>query len=299
MEKLLTTHNPEIKQRYDFMIESARILGDIALQMVNGRVVVARTKADGTLVTNVDDTLNEVFIDMVETTFPGDLVWGEEKSNSVKNDISLAATRPLWTIDPIDGTKGFVRSYDTNRFTESNSTIMIAGFMPGELAPAMSSIYNPFQKQKMMISAYDGKTFFETSQSTTPKVITVDHQRAPRTIEDVQRFEQTHWKVADQNLENFQAIVPEARIMNHQLFMGSIALGDVDVSVFPGPSNPHDVAPGALILHNAGGDVRTFSNEAFDQVDWRRFPVNGTIGTVHPELGEAVVDAVLEQQAAA
>lgn len=293
MEKQLTIQNPEINGRYEFMIDSIKILGAVALQMVEERSVVARTKPDGTWVTNVDDRLNDLFITMVDARYPGDLVWGEEASNSEKNNVELANAHPVWTIDPIDGTKGFVRSVETNRFSECNSTIMIAQFMQGQKVPTMAAIYNPFQRQKMLISAHSGQTFFETDSLPEPQLIRVNQDGSPTNMSDVQRFEQTHWKVADQDLDGFQRLVPRARVVNHQLFMGSVALGDVDVSVFPGPSNPHDVAPGAVILHNAGGDVRTFANEEYDEVDWRIFPVNGTVGTVDARLGKEVVRTVV------
>lgn len=291
----LTTQNPEISRRYEFMMESVRALGELAWQMIDTKDVVRRIKADGTVVTNVDETLNDTFIEWVEAEFPGDLVWGEERSNSAKNDISLADKHPMWLIDPIDGTKGFVRSYDADRFTENTSSIMVTHFMPGETVPTMSNIYNPFQDQKMMISAHSGKTFYETSAAPEPFMKNVNRHQAPQRLEDVQRFEQTHWRIATPDLDDFQQLIPRARIMSHQLFMGSVALGDVDVSVFPGPSNPHDVAPGALILHNAGGDVRTFANESFHQVDWRRYPISGTVGTVHPRLGHEVVKTVMNR----
>ncbi len=294
----LSTQTREIDKRYDFMMGSVRALGELAWQMIHDKNVIKRKKPDNTWVTNVDETLNDTFIEWAGQEFPGDLVWGEERSNSVKNDLAMADKHPLWIIDPIDGTKGFVRSYETDRFTENTSSIMVTHFMPGETVPTMSAIYNPFQDQKVLISAHRGKTFFETSAAPEPEVQTVDRDRAPRTLSEVRRFEQTHWKVATPDLDRFQELVPRARIASHQLFMGSVALGDVDVSVFPGPSNPHDVAPGALILHNAGGDVRTFANEPFEQVDWRRYPINGTVGTVHPRLGHEVVRAVMDRHEA-
>lgn len=293
---VLSTRNPEVSRRYDFMMESVRTLGDLAWKMINNESVVVRTKQDGTLVTNVDETLNDVFIEQVEAAFPGDIVWGEEQSNAEKNDTRMANQHPLWLIDPIDGTKGFWRSYQNKRFSENTSSIMVTHFMPGETVPTMSTIYNPFQEQKVMISAHSGRTFYETSDAPEPIVVNLDSQRAPRTLGAVQRFEQTHWHIATPNLDDFRKLIPRARLTEHQLFMGSVALGDVDVSVFPGPSNPHDVAPGALILHNAGGDVRTFANEPFSLVDWRRYPISGTVGTAHPHLGRKVVESVLRHQ---
>lgn len=290
----LSIHNPEVAKRYDFMMESVRALGELAWKMIDAEQVFVRTKPDSTLVTNVDETLNDVFIEQADSL--GDIVWGEERSNAEKNDVRLAAHQWLWLIDPIDGTKGFWRSYMNKRFSENTSSIMVTGFAPGETVPTMSVIHNPFQEQAVTISAYGGRTFYETSDALEPAVVNLDHQDAPEKLEDVQRFEQTHWRIATPNLDDFHKLIPRARLVDHQLFMGSVALGDVDVSVFPGPSNPHDVAPGALILHNAGGDVRTFANEPFATVDWRRFPINGTVGTAHPKLGREVVDTVMQRQ---
>lgn len=298
MTNRLMTQHPEIKRRYDFMMESVRTLGELAWRMIDDGNVVVRTKPDGTLVTNVDETLNDVFIERVEAAFPGDLVWGEERWNAEKNDIQAADRHPLWLIDPIDGTKGFVRSYDNKRFTENTSSIMVTHFMPGEMVPTMSVIHNPFQDQAVTISAHSGRTFYHTSDAPEPMTVNLDRTRAPQRLDDVQRFEQTHWRVATPDLDEFRTLIPRARLTDHQLFMGSVALGDVDVSVFPGPSNPHDVAPGALIVHNAGGDVRTFDNEPFALIDWRKFPISGTVGTAHARLGRQVVDAVMQRQAA-
>lgn len=280
--------------RYDFMMESVRALGELAWKMIEAEQVIVRTKPDSTLVTNVDETLNDVFIEQADSL--GDIVWGEERSNAEKNDVRLAEDQWLWLIDPIDGTKGFWRSYTNKRFSENTSSIMVTGFAPGETVPTMSVIHNPFQEQVTTISAYDGQTFYQTSDAPEPMVVNVDQQGAPESLDDVRRFEQTHWRVATPDLDDFRKLIPRARLVDHQLFMGSVALGDVDVSVFPGPSNPHDVAPGALILHNAGGDVRTFANEPFAAVDWRRFPISGTVGTVHPRLGREVVDTVMQRQ---
>lgn len=286
----LAVRSSDVAKRYEFMMDSVQELGKIAWEMINDERVVVRTKPDGTLVTNVDETLNEVFIERAEEF--GDIVWGEERSNTEKNDTSLVENSWLWLIDPIDGTKGFWRSYGNKRFSENTSSIMVTGFAPGETLPTMSVIHNPFQKQEVTISAHSGQTFYHTSDAPEPVAVQIDHQSTPKTLEAVQRFEQTHWRVATPDLDDFRTLVPRARLVDHQLFMGSVALGDVDVSVFPGPSNPHDVAPGALILHNAGGDVRTFANEPFETVDWRVFPIQGTVGTANPQLSRMVVEKV-------
>jgi 3'-phosphoadenosine 5'-phosphosulfate (PAPS) 3'-phosphatase len=300
MYNRLTIQNPEIRARYEFMMDTVYAFGDKALDMINTGDVEVFIKPDQTKVTTVDKKLNRLFIERVEDRNKSDIVWGEEEINEERK-IELINNRWLWLIDPIDGTSGFWRSYQNKRFKENTSTIMITGFAPGETTPTMSVIHNPFQDQKVTISAVGGFSFYQTENALMPKMLLLDRANAPIRLQDVRRYEQTDWRDATPELSNFRQIVPYARSVDHQLFMGSVALGDVDVSLFPGPSNAHDVAPGALILHNAGGYVRTFGKEKYNyhEVDWRKNDIEGTVGTVHPILGYNVVKKVLEQNALA
>lgn len=277
----------EITDRYEFMMSSAQELGERALSLVAEGHVEVFTKPDTTKVTTVDIALNKLFLEMVKREYPDDLVWGEEESNSEKGDIAAAEQHWMWTLDPIDGTSGFWRSYQNKRFRECTSTTMIAGFAPGAKAPTMGVIHNPFQRQRVTISADPDHAYYQTSAAPEPRIITLG-EGAPRHLEDVRRFEQSNWRDAEPDLAGMQRMIPYARLVKHQLFLGSVALGDVDLSAFPGPSHPHDVAPGALIVRNAGGHVETFSGEQFDDVDWR-VPVAGVVAAPNPELAKEFV----------
>lgn len=92
----------EVQYRYEFMEAAARALGNHALDMVQGEVTM-RLKPDGSKVTDVDETLNRMLMELTHHYFPQDLVWGEEASNSEKGDLEAAASRWLWIADPIDG----------------------------------------------------------------------------------------------------------------------------------------------------------------------------------------------------
>ncbi len=82
--------------------ELARLTGDIALGHYRSNLVV-ETKADGSPVTVADRAAEEAAREWVRRFFPEDGVLGEE----------FGEERPLarrrWVIDPIDGTKSFVR----------------------------------------------------------------------------------------------------------------------------------------------------------------------------------------------
>jgi histidinol-phosphatase len=82
--------------------ELARLTGDIALRHYHSRLVV-ETKADGSPVTAADRAAETAARDWVRRFFPEDGVLGEEFGEE------RADARRRWVIDPIDGTKSFVR----------------------------------------------------------------------------------------------------------------------------------------------------------------------------------------------
>jgi histidinol-phosphatase len=81
---------------------AARVAGRVALGHYRAGVVV-ETKGDGTPVSVADRQAEEAVRAWLEARFPGDGILGEE----------LGAARPeaprRWLVDPIDGTKTFVR----------------------------------------------------------------------------------------------------------------------------------------------------------------------------------------------
>ena len=82
--------------------ELARLTGDIALRHYRSHLVV-EMKADGSPVTVADRAAEEAARDWVRRFFPQDGVFGEEFGEE------RAGARRRWVIDPIDGTKSFVR----------------------------------------------------------------------------------------------------------------------------------------------------------------------------------------------
>ncbi len=82
--------------------ELARLTGDIALRHYRSTLTV-ETKADGSPVTAADRAAEQAARDWVGRYFPQDGILGEEFGEE------RAGARRRWVIDPIDGTKSFVR----------------------------------------------------------------------------------------------------------------------------------------------------------------------------------------------
>ena len=82
-------------------VEAARAAGTIALKYFRGGFEVA-LKADDTPVTQADREAEQAIVEILRRAFPDYGVLGEEFGGSGSKDMR-------WIIDPIDGTKNFVR----------------------------------------------------------------------------------------------------------------------------------------------------------------------------------------------
>jgi len=84
--------------------EVARLAGQAALEYFRTDVTV-ETKGDGSPVTIADRSAERAAREWIGKHFPGDAIVGEEFGEA-----GAASSRHRWIIDPIDGTKSFVRS---------------------------------------------------------------------------------------------------------------------------------------------------------------------------------------------
>ena len=95
---------PEISEHLDVALAAARQAADISRGYYRGNVEV-RTKADRTPVTQADVECEEAIRATILARFPWHGFYGEETGKT------QADAEYLWLVDPIDGTKGFVRQY--------------------------------------------------------------------------------------------------------------------------------------------------------------------------------------------
>ncbi len=91
-----------LDERVAPVAELARLTGDVALRHYRAHLRV-ETKADGSPVTIADRAAEQAAREWVDRLFPADGFLGEESGET-----RPGATR-RWIIDPIDGTKAFVR----------------------------------------------------------------------------------------------------------------------------------------------------------------------------------------------
>lgn len=95
---------PEKSRELEVALEAARAAAELSRRYYAGNFTV-RTKADRTPVTQADVECEALIREIILGAFPDHGFYGEESGRSG------AAGEHLWLVDPIDGTKGFVRQY--------------------------------------------------------------------------------------------------------------------------------------------------------------------------------------------
>jgi histidinol-phosphatase len=96
----MTQHSEELRAALDAAQQAAAI----ALSLYQHNVKV-RIKADKSPVTEADVRCEEAIREIIESRFPAHGFYGEETGSRDQDAESL------WLVDPIDGTKAFVREY--------------------------------------------------------------------------------------------------------------------------------------------------------------------------------------------
>ena len=91
-------------ERLDVALAAASAASELIRASYRG-AIAARTKADGSPVTDTDIAAEQAIRAIVAARFPDDGFFGEE-SAAERMD-----AEHLWVVDPIDGTKSFVRRY--------------------------------------------------------------------------------------------------------------------------------------------------------------------------------------------
>ena len=85
-----------------FALELADVADELSMAHF-GEPVPATAKPDGTPVTEADRAIERALRERIAERAPGHAVFGEEAGGTLDGDA------PTWVIDPIDGTKGFMR----------------------------------------------------------------------------------------------------------------------------------------------------------------------------------------------
>lgn len=201
--------------------------------------VTAETKSDESPVTAADRACEKLIVDSIERVFPGDGILGEEGANRESGN------GRRWIIDPIDGTRDFVRGIPL-------WAVLIALEQDGEVIAGAA--YSPRQNLLLSVTRGGGAWLDETRLQVTDKsdptqaVLSFNgfnkvgiSKFCERLLPWVQRF----WAV---------------RSLGGAVDAMLLAQGQADVWIEPN-AQPWDLAPLKLLIEEAGGLMRSFAGE--------------------------------------
>ncbi len=219
--------------------EMAQEAGHLALEFQR-RGVIAEEKEDESPVTPADRAAEKLIVDRLAQEFPDDGILGEEGANKP------ATHGRKWIIDPIDGTRDFVRGIPLWAvligFEQDGHVVAGAAFSPG---------------QQMLLSAAKGRGAtangqpIQVSKKSDPAQSVLSFNGFNK--EGVANFEPR--RLLDW-VKTFWCVRSLGGAVDAML----VAQGKADVWIEPS-AKPWDFAPLKIIIEEAGGRFASFSGE--------------------------------------
>ncbi len=200
-------------------------------------------KKDSTPLSDADLAVNDFIIAELNKLFPFVPIISEE--NSQEQNLNHAKANQFWLIDPIDGTKAFIKGKDEYTvniaFIKNNRSIFgVIG------VPAKGDIYY----------SLDGKAFREDREGEIYPLSASNRQSALKVVMS-SRLKGS--PAVEQVLEHYD--VAEKKVVPSSLKLCMIAEGSADLSLGLAPVREWDIAAGEAIIKAAGGALLTLEGE--------------------------------------
>lgn len=236
-----------LRRELDTAVELARRAGE-RIRALHGAGIAVDTKADDSPVTAADREANALIVAALAAAFPDDAILSEE----LPDDGSRLARRRVWMVDPLDGTKDFIRGLD-------GFSVMI-GLYDGE-RPALGVVYQPIG-DKLYFAAQGGGAFGSVG-GAAPARIHVSAVADPTQIRMV--ASKSHRTPTIDRVRQQLGIADELNVGSVGLKLGLIAEGARDLYVNPsGHSKLWDACGPEAILVEAGGRLTDAHGDPLD-----------------------------------
>ncbi|MGI9352540.1 MAG: 3'(2'),5'-bisphosphate nucleotidase CysQ [Rhizobiaceae bacterium] len=216
----------------DNLVPVARKAGG-AIMKIHAQGVIASTKMDGSPVTAADQAAEKIILSALKKIEPETVVISEENAASH----SITAPERFFLVDPLDGTKEFLKKNGKGAFTVNIALIV-------NRKPVLGVVYAPALDRMFAGSLETGATENCTSisarnvpKSGTVAVASISH-----------RDDKTNQWLEDHR-------IGETVSIGSSLKFCLLAAGEADVYPRFGPTMEWDTAAGDAILKSAGGSV--------------------------------------------
>ncbi len=306
----------------DAVLQAIQLCQRVQAEMVDSDSV---DKSDGSPVTVADFGSQAIICRIISDKFPDDAIVAEEDSQALRKDSTLLDRvasfvsqqgedsssqavcdwidrgrgkigQRFWTLDPIDGTKGFLRG--------DQYAIALALIVNG--AVQLGVLGCPNLRQEWKMAGEERGCLFAAERGSGTHMLSLDSRikepvRVSYTVHRLaESFESAHGDgAANASIaRNLKFTEPPIRV-DSQAKYGLVARGDASVYIrLPNPLSPDrreciwDHAAGLIVVEEAGGTVSDAGGKRLDFLQGRRLTANrgivATNGLLHPHVLEGV-----------
>lgn len=320
---MLDLNNPEIK----FVVDAVRAASLLVKTVQTEMVSPALTKDDRSPVTVADFAAQALIGGLLAESYPQDPMIGEEDSAKLRTPEeggtlaritafvrrfapgatpvsvcewidrgSAVSAARFWTLDPIDGTKGFLRG---DQYAVAFALVYDGKVQVGALGcPKL----NLDDSEGVLLAAARGQGAWvmPIEADSGFKRVHVSRQTDPVQARLLRSFESGHTNVSQIDiLADHLGIKANPVRMDSQAKYAVLAAGGGEIYLrLLSPSQPNyrekvwDQAAGSIIIEEAGGKVSDLDGKALDFNQGRTLAVNRGICATNSYLHEGTLDAL-------
>jgi myo-inositol-1(or 4)-monophosphatase len=264
----------EIETIFLALIEAGKIVKEIYES-----VFEVQWKSEDDPLTDADLSVNKLLMDVLNKNFPEDSILSEE----VKDNDSRLQNKRVWIIDPIDGTREFVKK---------NPEFGISIGLVSSKRAIFGAVMNPITREIIIGSLEEGLDYLILNEDyTEPRVqfnfkkrIKTELKRKPDLIISKSEhrdglFNHSYWK------DNFN-IKPVGSIAYK---LALVAAGVSDLTISLKPKNEWDICAGAALVEASGGKVFELSSLKPIKFNSKKPSVGGIIAG-NPDLVDDLIN---------
>lgn len=226
------------QKHHKLLCDAVREAGELALRMFDAGVD-SWDKTDGTPVSEADLIVDKLLAERLRGATP-DFGWLSEET--VREDASRSKSH-VWVVDPIDGTSAFV---DGSRQWCVGACLLSHGrpVAAAAFAPAQNRFYEAVLDAGARLN---GNAMQITDKSGLDGSRFVAHKSA---------LNQSKW---NNPVPQINCAMTTSLILRHCV----VAAGEYDGAIAFGKKHDWDLAPGDLIVHEAGGRTLDLAGKRF------------------------------------
>jgi len=249
-----------VKKELDVAVAAAREAGEIIRSLYGHGIAVVEKhdRADSPL-TAADTRANDVLHRRIACAFPDD-GWLSEES---RDDAARLSKRRVWIVDPLDGTREFVR--------EVPELAVCVGLVEDGI-PVVGVTYNPITEE--LFAAAKGEA---ATRNGAPIHVTAARALETATVlASRSETERGEW-------EKYRGKFAIELCGSVAYKLALVAAGRADATFTLVPKSEWDVCSSACILERAGGRVTQLDGQPvlFNQPDTRLAGLVASNGTLH------------------